>query len=160
PPPALPVVVAARPAASAATPRVTLAAAIKAAGIDTRCGLENKPELTLWRLDAATSVVLVSAPCNSGAYNMASAVLLADDRGTLRKAAGDWDTEDGLLINVDWDPKARRLSSYNKGRGIGDCGQSGDWAWTGSRFARIEARVMDECRGSPDWITVYRATMR
>ncbi len=159
-PPPLPVVVAARPAPGPQTPALTVAAAIKAAGVDTQCGVEGKPELTVWRLDAATSLLLLSVPCSSGAYNMASAVMLVDNRGALRKPLADWQTEDGMLINADWDAKSRRLTSYNKGRGLGDCGQSGEWVWTGARFARVELRVMDECRGSPDWIRTYRALVR
>jgi hypothetical protein len=61
------------------------------------------------------------------------------------------------LTNGGWDPKTRLLGSYEKGRGLGDCGSAESYAWDGRRFRLIEATTMGECRGSHDWITVWTA---
>ncbi len=37
-----------------------------------------------------------------------------------------------MLINSDFDPKTGQIGFFAKGRGIGDCGSSGGYAWTGS----------------------------
>jgi hypothetical protein len=51
------------------------------------------------------------------------------------------------------------LSSFHKGRGIGDCGAIWGWAWTGKTFRLTAYATMPECRGisSDDWITLWRA---
>ncbi|MFC4291175.1 DUF1176 domain-containing protein [Sphingorhabdus arenilitoris] len=112
------------------------------------------------------ALVLVS--CGSGAYNFGSAAYIGNrntnDKWTFKPALFDYrsnTTSEGakieILINADWDPAKQSLTSYNKGRGFGDCGQSADYVWDGEMFRLIQARVMDECRGSLDWITVWRA---
>ncbi|MFY0010917.1 DUF1176 domain-containing protein, partial [Acinetobacter baumannii] len=42
-------------------------------------------------------------------------------------------------------------------RGVGDCGLGARYVWDGTRFRLIEMRMMDECRGSTNWLTVWRA---
>lgn len=60
-----------------------------------------------------------------------------------------------LLVNTHW--AEGELSTYAKGRGIGDCGTAERFAWDGEMFRLIERREMNQCRGSPHWITVWRA---
>jgi invasion protein IalB len=57
-------------------------------------------------------------------------------------------SEDGMVLN-----------SYAKGRGIGDCGVSADWAWDGAAFRLMRVSMMDPCRGvlSDDWPVLFRA---
>jgi Protein of unknown function (DUF1176) len=47
-----------------------------------------------------------------------------------------------------------------KGRGLGDCGSSQNFVWDGTMFRLVEARVMGECRGAADFLTVFRAAPR
>jgi Protein of unknown function (DUF1176) len=65
-----------------------------------------------------------------------------------------------LLVNSDWDAATQTISSYAKGRGLGDCGSSESWVWDGTSFRLTRATVMGECRGSLDWIPVWRAEVR
>ncbi|WP_271168043.1 DUF1176 domain-containing protein [Hansschlegelia plantiphila] len=69
----------------------------------------------------------------------------SDDSSTLT-----WPTlsEDGLT-----------MAAFDKGRGLGDCGQSASWAFDGSAFRLVSLARVDDCRGvSPDdWPTLYRA---
>jgi Protein of unknown function (DUF1176) len=112
------------------------------------------------------SLVLIS--CGSGTYNLGSAAFvgtkMADGKWTFEEAKFDYRNDDTsensnvkILINADWDVGTQQLSSHNKGRGIGDCGQSANYVWDGEMFRLTQARVMDACRGSLDWITVWRA---
>jgi hypothetical protein len=42
----------------------------------------------------------------------------------------------------------------------GDCGDSQQYVWDGATFRLVEWKVMGECRGSGEWLTVWRATPR
>ncbi|MDZ7588555.1 MAG: DUF1176 domain-containing protein [Parasphingorhabdus sp.] len=113
-------------------------------------------------------MALVLVSCGAGAYNFSSMPFI----GT--RAAGEdwrftpatfdvrpgWGAEDDaapMLVNVGWDPKSHRLSSFTKGRGLGDCGASEDFVWDGAMFRLISASAMPECRGSYRWISVWSA---
>ncbi len=106
---------------------------------------------------------LALLPCGSGAYNF-STVPFIITAGKPVLAQFDYPpgmtmAEDGepTLVNADWDARTGRLSSYSKGRGVGDCGAAEEYVWDGARFRLVEARAMGECRGSMNWLTVYRA---
>jgi hypothetical protein len=51
------------------------------------------------------------------------------------------------------------LRTFNKGRGIGDCGDEESWIWDGKTFRLAEVKTMPHCRGVPgdDWPVIYRA---
>ncbi|QNQ08939.1 DUF1176 domain-containing protein [Sphingomonas alpina] len=111
----------------------------------------------------AEGKTLVLMPCGSGAYNFSTvAVIVSGGKPGLAR----FDFQPGgveamgtsTLINAAWDAKTARLQSYAKQRGIGDCGASEDYAWDGSMFRLVEARRMDECQGSSNWLAVWRAT--
>jgi hypothetical protein len=42
------------------------------------------------------------------------------------------------LVNADYDPKTRRLASFMRARGPGDCGVIQSYAWDGTRFRLAE----------------------
>lgn len=115
-----------------------------------------------YRLDATTTLVLI--PCGTGAYNYnAAAFVLRGGKGAPAEfdVMPDWMEGDGpaILTNASFATvEGPVLTSSAKGRGIGDCGTSQSWVWDGSRFRMIEARVLGECRGSVNWLTVFRAT--
>ncbi|MEG3182020.1 DUF1176 domain-containing protein [Sphingomonas sp. LT1P40] len=105
---------------------------------------------------------LLMLPCGSGAYNYSTEpyILAAGARPVLAK----FDVAPGMasegppnLVNATFDAKTGRLASYSKGRGIGDCGSAETYVWDGTMFRLIEARSMIECRGSVNWLTVWRA---
>lgn len=107
--------------------------------------------------------VLVALACSRGAYNTgASFFLMPENEPAKAKPMRlpDGDGDDGNeLTNASFDPRTGHLSFFAKGRGIADCGVSGDYAWTGERFVRMELSMMGECRGIPpeDWFTLYRS---
>lgn len=163
-PPAYPVIL--TPAPTSKPPRsVSVAVATRLIGEDSAtCDEANggvKPRA--YRLDAAHSLVLIDLPCGNGAYNAFTAVYVLDETGKVRPAR--FDLAPGMgdadeLTNGDWDPKTRRLSSFEKGRGIGDCGTTEDYAWDGARFRLVEQDQMTECRGSTDYIRTWIARER
>lgn len=124
-----------------------------------------KVEPHAYRLDAAHSLVLVEHPCGNGAYNYFTSVYVLDETGPPRDAhfdlppSMDEPSSDGTgdLTNGDWDPKARQLISYEKGRGLGDCGSAESYVWDGARFRLVEQDQMGECRGSTDFIRTWTA---
>ena len=116
-----------------------------------------------YRLDARHSLVMIDHPCGNGAYNMFTSAYIVDENG--RVAAAQFDTDkpnpkDGEnmgLVNSGYNPETRRLSSFIKGRGLGDCGSGQDYVWDGTRFRLVEQTDMGECRGSLDYIRTWQA---
>ena len=118
------------------------------------------------------ALVLIS--CGAGAYNFSTAPYIGDyvqnseggEGWTFAPAKFDrqpsWGGEgaDPLLVNVGWDEQDQILSSYGKGRGLGDCGKAENYVWDGEMFRLIEASAMTECRGAHEWITTWRANYR
>lgn len=165
--PPLPRIVQPRPTAGA--PRALApAAAARLIGPDNAvCAYAQGPvRPRAIRLDARHSLALVGHPCGNGAYNVFTSVFVVDETGRARPAMFDATTgmdpdraNPNVLVNADWDAATRRLSSYAKGRGLGDCGVVQRYAWDGAGFRLVEQREMGECRGSTDYITTWRATV-
>lgn len=166
PPPALPVV-RTPPVPARGPKRIGVGEARRLIGPDAavcdgaQVGLNNMQEA---RLDARHSLVLVNHACGNGAYNFFSTAYVIDERGRARLAPfealpsmGMDDFADARLTNAEWDAATRRLDSFAKGRGPGDCGASQSYAWDGARFRLVAQAVMGECRGSTDYITTWRA---
>jgi antitoxin (DNA-binding transcriptional repressor) of toxin-antitoxin stability system len=70
--------------------------------------------------------------------------------------------DDSSLTNGGFDPQSGHISFFAKGRGIGDCGAIGDYAWTGERFALVSYHLMQVCRLVPMsfWPVLWRADLR
>ncbi len=156
-----PVVRYVRPSGTAA--RVT--PALKTAMVTASdCGEEytsEVPKIETYALGGGRTLALL--PCGAGAYNYMSVPFLL---GAGKPVFAGFDSQPGMsgpdstmpmLVNAGWDPKTARLSSYSKGRGLGDCGSAEEYVWDGTRFRLVEQRVMGECRGSVNWLMVWKA---
>lgn len=173
--PALPVVRAA-PAASQAglSDEPTLPASLEAlaevkacrADMDRGNGAEPQKDDGVARLSDDT--LLWSVLCFRGAYNEGHRFFLTGNEGQnprpifLRSTDQQGEdvgvADDFILINAGYDPESRTVSSFSKGRGLGDCGATNVWTWTGRDFVLTEEQVMINCAGMwPDlWPTTWR----
>jgi Protein of unknown function (DUF1176) len=129
---------------------------------DTAYSLGNGP-------NGAQALVMLN--CGAGAYNFSSGIYIGQ-----RDAKGKWsfapatfdygaagfseESKIPLLVNADWDAATQTIASFAKGRGLGDCGSSESWIWDGASFRLTSATAMGECRGSLDWIPIWRAEAR
>jgi hypothetical protein len=166
PPPTLPRVLERRPSSARQPIKIAWAQTARwrrAADCDPEIGGRDN-RLEVRPLDARTTLALVL--CTGGAYNMTSLVLVAQrpDGSDLRPARFDYSASNGERTGAHvppdgayWDEEQGRLASFFKGRGLGDCGAGQRWAWDGAMFRLIHAEAMGECRGSTDYITLWRA---
>ena len=117
------------------------------------------------RLDSKTTLALLPFPCGNGAYNYVALALQIDERGRVTPALFDSpptygeDPATNEVIGSAWDAEKRTLTSYSKDRGLGDCGLQTEYVWDGTRFRLILQEEMRECRGSVEFITLWRATV-
>ncbi len=164
PAPALPVVTAVTPAGTPAKPTAAQVAAMRKSA---ECDLEgfagdSSPELHA--LGGGATLILL--PCSAGAYNITAAAFMLKG-GQVTPADTDAPTSFGdgtstkgpaQLVNSGF--AEGLVTSYAKGRGIGDCGISQDFAWDGTRLRLVEQAEMSECRGNTGLMTTWRATVR
>ena len=118
---------------------------------------ELQDKVDYGRIDAHTTLAIVTAICGSGAYNYFGIPLLLRDDGTRTVADFGPKEEGDLTMNLSWDAKTATLSTSFKGRGIGDCGGGTDYVWDGQRFRVVRESMMGECLGAIAWITTFRA---
>ena len=165
PPPPLPVVTAPKP--SSARPLALTAAGLLALRRKHGCTIDEvggPEEAETAALDPAHSLLLLA--CGSGAYNVSHVpFVLRRAGGSVRADLAAFDVKPGwwsdegkpILINAAWEAERGLLTSFSKGRGLGDCGTISDYAWDGKAFRLVEQAEMGECRGSVDYITTWRA---
>lgn len=112
-------------------------------------------------LDGAYPIYFI--PCWMGAYNFSSKVYVERYPGEYAEMAfAEFTPEQGWtattqVVNYTWDPETLRVSTFNKGRGLGDCGSSGVWQWSGFAFRLVEFRAKADCDGGDpgDFPVVY-----
>lgn len=106
----------------------------------------------------STETLLWSRICITGAYNFGARYFLTDGRGGSPRAVqlpqtpqpGDDETADAdrhIYFNARFDPETREMTTFYKSRGLGDCGYSAAWVWTGDQFALREEAAMNVCAG-------------
>ncbi len=113
------------------------------------------------------AVALVAISCGSGAYNFSAAPYIgtqSEGKWSFSPALFDYDgavynSDNGakVLVNLSWEEDKQVLSSFNKGRGIADCGDSAEYIWDGDTFRLISAQSMDPCRGARQWVSLWKA---
>lgn len=64
----------------------------------------------------------------------------------------------GVLVNPALSEDGLAITTFSKGRGIGDCGMIADWAWDGTAFRPVRVVQMQACGGVPsdDWPVLLR----
>jgi Protein of unknown function (DUF1176) len=169
---ALPIILVERSGTEDATPDVS---ALVALAESSACA-KNRSEVSEDRAyslgnGGGVAKALVLIACGSSAYSTNSQVYIGQ-----QKADKSWQFESAKieqpavlseaadaptsLINAEWDASKRILGSLMKARGTGDCGLSASYVWDGKMFRLVEATGMEECRGAPDWLPLWRATVK
>jgi hypothetical protein len=106
---------------------------------------------------------LVGLICSTGAYNITSNfwIVNSDDLANAMPVKFDTPgrTPDNSLVNAGFDKGTGVIEFFRKDRGLGDCGATGKYVWTGSKFALASYATMGACRGVPsqDWPILWRA---
>lgn len=164
--PPAPVVMAIRPGGTAEQPtRAQIAAMRRQAQCETG---SPAAQSDLWTPEShalGDGATLVMLPCSAGAYNVSSALFILRG-GKVTPARADVPTGFGetpaagidtlpSVVNGDW--QDGRLTSFAKGRGLGDCGVTQTLVWDGRMFRLTDQAEMGECRGNMDYITTWRA---
>lgn len=158
--PVVPQIVAVGAAGKAFTPSAAMIATMKK---QAQCDDSGQGDIETRAIGADTSLILL--PCSAGAYNLISAVFVvkAGQVSPARMDAPSGFTEDGapaavpMVVNADYDKGV--LTSYAKGRGLGDCGVMQEFVWDGSMFRLSRQEEMGECRGDPNYITTWVANV-
>ncbi|MCM8730963.1 DUF1176 domain-containing protein [Hephaestia sp. GCM10023244] len=157
--PALPVIVAPPVATGSAQIGATMAADLKQrAGCDGTLVADIEPEAHPLG-DGAT---LVLVPCSRGAYNFSSVMFVLKDGkpapARIDAASGFSETDAPADLPEVVNPSVSGgvVSSYARGRGLGDCGVEQDFVWDGRMFRLAQEAAMGECRGNPNLLTTWR----
>jgi len=165
PPPALPAVTAAKVPAEPKAGKASTAVLAKARAACADKTIAEAEDAT--RLSANEVMYWFVCKEQSGAYNMLYALLIDSPgkpvrqvefklpREAVRQGQRGVETD----MNPGFDESTQTLTLLNKGRGIGDCGQTSDWVWDGREFRMIAAKEMPTCKGvaPSDWPVLYRA---
>jgi hypothetical protein len=129
-------------------------------------GRPRELPVDLHPLDAAHVLALVA--CDAGADNVSSIVLVGTGSPGARGFqyarfdfipgfTGDASAPP-MIVNAQWNPVRGSLSSFARGRPLGDCGTSETYVWDGAMFRLTQARAMPVCRGAWEWPVLWSAT--
>lgn len=107
---------------------------------------------------------IVLLPCHGAPYNVGIAVFVLEGN-KIRPAPfdapvgfeGPGDAASNKVHEViSGDISDNRLTSFAKGRGLGDCGVQQVFAWDGQRMRLAKQFEMPDCRGNADLIQTWR----
>jgi hypothetical protein len=127
---------------------------VEAAFKTAECSSELKDEERASVEDLSGLLKLVEIHCWRAAYQSGS-IFFAVNPAAPEKARllrfQIWSSK-GLswaysLTDPDYDPKTRKLSSFHKGRGVGDCGAIGEWKWINGNFRLSGYWYKENCDG-------------
>ena len=108
-------------------------------------------------------------PCDSYAYNFSHKVYIESFGVYYPQYFADYSEAFGwtgaaMLFGVGYDPVTQVLTSFYKGRGIGDCGTAGTWRFDGDALRLLQFTAKDDCEDVPsedaeiwNFPVVYRA---
>ena len=125
------------------------------------CEVHDLP--TVYALDASQALAI--RPCYMAAYQGSSVVaVLPRDGGPgkpvklILPGAPDGATDGPDMVDPEFDPATGTLTTVSKGRGMGDCGSSETWVWSGGAFRLKSLSYQDQCGGTEpgDWPILFR----
>lgn len=118
-------------------------------------------EASVIAFKAPDGVSLIGVCQSSGAYNTSYSFWVVR-AGSQKAVAADFDSGGGEVVNPGLSKDGLTLSTFDKGRGVGDCGDSAEFTWDGTAFRTLTESEMPECLGVPsdDWPVTYTAVLR
>ena len=122
-----------------------------------------------YALDDQTNLVMLG--CYIGPYQASYLVFVAPKttpemaqilslpKGPIR--SGDYPETEGEFTEAQWDSRSSTLSTYERGRGPGDCGESLSWTYLGKGQWRLsEQHALYRCGGGfREWPQLYKANV-
>jgi hypothetical protein len=97
---------------------------------------------------------LVEVSCTTGAYNFDSILFAVDLRQPAKARLlrfQIWEERSFkptyTLTSPTFNVGTLKLTSYHKGRGLGDCGTMGEWRWNGTDFTMTGYWNKENCDG-------------
>jgi hypothetical protein len=132
-------------------PRAAVTAGLQQA--DCEMAIEDSlKEITSYAL--GHGLRLIQVPCWAAAYNFGSVLFVVDAKAPEKARLLNIPTwsqgkpsETYDLTLPAFDEKTKVLRSYHKGRGVGDCGEAGQWRWTGTTFKLTGYWDKEDCDG-------------
>ena len=115
--------------------------------------------------DSKVGPTLYIVGCEMYAYNSLEKAYIVDAYETKMVSVAEVIADGSIfatsdLMGAGFNPENNTLSTFSKGRGLGDCGQSATYTYNAeySKFALTEARDKQECDGEYDaeWPVVYK----
>lgn len=98
----------------------------------------NLMDKSSWRINRLNgSQLLVQHNCWTGAYNIGNGIWVINDSKPYNPV---------LVTTQATDYKDGKITSIQKGRGIGDCAYRIDWVWNGKRFDKSHESTTGLCR--------------
>ncbi len=139
---------------------------------DGECNAADRPPLEGFGFETdqvGKENTLYLIPCFAGAYNIVYRAYLKSNNDTARQLlfarysdeTGWTGTKD--LMNISYNAKNATLAAFSKARGLGDCGSTSRYKWTGHTFKMMQYRYWGKCDGTrlpDDWPTIYPAAKR
>jgi hypothetical protein len=122
-----------------------------------KCEVELKDE-EREGLELGGGVALVEVYCWRAAYQAGSIFFAVDPKAPDKARLLKFQTWAGKskpltttysLTSPDYNPKTRTLAMAHKGRGMGDCGETGEWKWRGKDFVLAGFWSKPNCDGKP-----------
>jgi len=119
--------------------------------------LEEKNKDLEFAGDLGGGLKLIELSCWSAAYNFGSIFFAADPADLSKARLLQFRTvgpkrqveETYQIANPAYDEKTKMLESFNKGRGVGDCGTAGEWLWNGKEFVLARYWIKNDCDSKP-----------
>lgn len=125
--------------------------------------LPKDPEAEPSLIRVSTTEVMVTRLCWRGAYQGGSAAWLANAAAPHNPVPIAFPGVDGLDMETPSElnihPDGTAFSAM-KGRGMGDCWETNEWAWTGQRFELAKSEASGMCRQIPGGVSLRLWTTR
>ena len=92
-------------------------------------------------------------PCAGGGYNLSDVIFLESAGEITLKGLEKYSHTDGWeqepeIFNPEWDSQTGILTSFLKGRSLGDCGHRGKWWFTEGNLRLMQYAWQPECDGT------------